>query len=420
MLDTRYVYIQDILFSKGRDAPLPNSLVRNALADYEESKAKTEEYVPPQDSANSQIDTELRAIAEQLDVCIKIVGCGGGGSNTINRCVDGGIDGAQLCALNTDAKHLLTVRAPRKILIGRTLTRGLGAGAIPQVGEQAARENDMEIRDFLNGANIVFITAGMGGGTGTGSAHYVARIAKEQFQALALGVVTLPFKAEGALRMENALMGLNRLRMLCDTTIVIPNDKLLELVPKLPVDAAFKVADEVLMQTLKGLTEIITKPGLVNLDYSDIQTVMKEGGVAFVGIGEADDKEDDRVSEAVNEALSSPLLGEIDLKDAQGALIRVVGGPDMTVSEAEKAADIVSSKMSDRARIIWGCSVEPEQQGTIKVLLIITGAKSKYLVGSGYEDITQSGDTISMPSQASYNENSYAPSGDDTGIDFVR
>jgi cell division protein FtsZ len=407
--------------SKGRDAPLPNSLVRNALADYEEPKAKTEEYVPPQDSANSKIDAELRAIADQLDVCIKIVGCGGGGSNTINRCVDGGIDGAQLCALNTDAKHLLTVRAPRKILIGRTLTRGLGAGAIPQVGEQAAKENDMEIRDFLNGANIVFVTAGLGGGTGTGSAHFVARIAKEQFQALTLGVVTLPFKAEGALRMENALMGLNRLRMLCDTTIVIPNDKLLELVPKLPVDAAFKVADEVLMQTLKGLTEIITKPGLVNLDYSDIQTVMKEGGVAFVGIGEADDSDDDRVTSAVNEALSSPLLGEIALKDAQGALIRVVGGPDMTVSEAEKAADIVSSKMSDRARIIWGCSVEPDQQGTIKVLLIITGAKSKYLIGSGYEDITESMDTVGMPRQNSYNQtSSYAQSRDDTGIDFVR
>lgn len=420
MLDARYVYIQGNPLLIWRDAPLPNSLVRNALADYEEQKAKSEEIVPPQDSKTSEVDAELRAIAEQLDVCIKIIGCGGGGSNTINRCVDAGIDGAQLCALNTDAKHLLTVRAPRKILIGRTLTRGLGAGAIPHVGEQAARENDMEIRDFLNGANIVFITAGMGGGTGTGSAHYVGRIAKEQFQALTLGVVTLPFKAEGALRMENALMGLNRLRMLCDTTIVIPNDKLLELVPKLPVDAAFKVADEVLMQTLKGLTEIITKPGLVNLDYSDIQTVMKEGGVAFVGIGEADESEDDRVSVAVNEALSSPLLGEIDLKDAQGALIRVVGGPDMTVSEAEKAADIVSSRMNDRARIIWGCSVEPELEGTIKVLLIITGAKSKYLVGSGYEDITQPLDEVGMPSQTNYDQSPYKQRDDDTGIDFVR
>jgi len=400
---------------------MPNSLVRNALADYEAERASGNGNTSAQDSNSSEIDAELKRIAEQLDVCIKIVGCGGGGSNTINRCVDGGIDGAQLCALNTDAKHLLTIRAPKKILIGKTLTRGLGAGALPQVGEQAARENDMEIRDFLNGANIVFITAGMGGGTGTGAAHYVARIAKEQFQALTLGVVTLPFKAEGALRMENALMGLNRLRMLCDTTVVIPNDKLLELVPKLPVDAAFKVADEVLMQTLKGLTEIITKPGLVNLDYSDIQTVMKEGGVAFVGIGEADENEDDRVKMAVNEALSSPLLGEIDLQEAQGALIRVVGGPDMTVSEAEQAADIVSSRMSDRARIIWGCSVEPEQEGTIKVLLIITGAKSKYMLGKNGASVPESLGDQGMKGRQEYAQpGGYAQSDDDTGIDFVR
>ncbi|MFP4546310.1 MAG: cell division protein FtsZ [Methanomassiliicoccales archaeon] len=376
-----------------------------------------------QNSNSSQVDEELKKIADQLDVCIKIVGSGGGGSNTINRCVEAGIDGAQLCALNTDAKHLLTVRASKKILIGKTLTKGLGAGAIPHVGEQAARENDMEIREFLNGASIVFVTAGMGGGTGTGAAHYVARIAKEQFQSLTLGVVTLPFKAEGSMRMENALQGLNRLRMLCDTTIVIPNDKLLELVPKLPVDAAFKVADEVLMQTLKGLTEIITKPGLVNLDYSDIQTIMKEGGVAFVGIGEADQDEDDRVEVAVQEALSSPLLGEIDPREAQGALIRVVGGPEMTVSEAEKAAEIVSSRMSDRARIIWGCSVEEEQEGSIRILLIITGAKSKYMLGNEGGQVTSPIDDrmeVSKMQAPAHDYGYSSQSDDDTGIDFVR
>ncbi len=157
---------------------------------------------------------------------------------------------------------------------------------------------------------------------------------------------------------------------------MVPNDKLLELVPKLPVDAAFKVADEVLMQTIKGLTEIITKPGLVNLDYADIQTVMNEGGVAFVGIGEANTDEDDRVKAAVHEALTSPMLGEIDLKEAKGALIRVVGGPDMTVGEAQRAAEIVTNSVSERARIIWGCSIDPELEGTIKILLIVTGARS--------------------------------------------
>ena len=305
---------------------MTSSLVKNALANtkYENANGKADpakqEQAPSQPAPKSAIDQDLEKIAAQLDVCIKIIGCGGGGCNTINRCVDAGISGAQLCAINTDAKHLLTIRAPKKILIGKSKTRGLGAGARPEVGEESARENDSEIRDFLNGANIVFVTAGMGGGTGTGSAHYVAGIAKEQIRALTLGVVTLPFKAEGTVRMENALSGLNKLRQVCDTTIVVPNDKLLEMVPKLPVEAAFKVADEVLMQTIKGLTEIITKPGLVNLDYADIQTVMNEGGVAFVGIGEANTDADDRVKAAVHEALTSPMLGEVDLKEAKGAL----------------------------------------------------------------------------------------------------
>lgn len=361
-----------------RDALMVNSLVKHALAVTKEADQKP---APKVEQESSEVDEELKKIAAQMDVTIKIIGCGGGGSNTINRCVDAGISGAQLCAINTDAKHLLTIRAPKKILIGRTTTRGLGAGAIPEVGEQAAHENDIEIRSFLQGSTIVFVTAGMGGGTGTGSAHYVARIAKDQIQALTIGVVTLPFKAEGTIRMENAVTGLDKLRRICDTTIVIPNDKLLELVPKLPIDAAFKVADEVLMQTMKGLTEIITKPGLVNLDYSDIQTVMREGGISFVGIGEADKDTDNRVDAAVKEALTSPLLGEIDLKDAKGALIRVVGGPDMTVGEAQKAAEIVTNSVNDRARIIWGCSIEPELEGSIKVLLIVTGARSKYMLG---------------------------------------
>lgn len=393
-----------------RDALMVNSLVKHALAVPKDAEQKA---APEVEQGSSEVDEELKKIAAQMDVCIKIIGCGGGGSNTINRCVDAGISGAQLCAINTDAKHLLTVRAPKKILIGRTTTRGLGAGAIPEVGEQAAHENDIEIRNFLQGSNIVFVTAGMGGGTGTGSAHYVARIAKDQIQALTIGVVTLPFKAEGTVRMENAVAGLDKLRRICDTTIVIPNDKLLELVPKLPIDAAFKVADEVLMQTMKGLTEIITKPGLVNLDYSDIQTVMREGGISFVGIGEADKDTDNRVDAAVKEALTSPLLGEIDLKDAKGALIRVVGGPDMTVGEAQKAAEIVTNSVNDRARIIWGCSIEPELEGTIKVLLIVTGARSKYMLGKMDNNYDRLGDNVGSASRG------HRSSSDD-GIDFVR
>jgi cell division protein FtsZ len=268
----------------------------------------------------------------------------------------------------------------------------------------------------------------MGGGTGTGSAHYVARIAKEQVRALTIGVVTMPFKAEGTIRMENALDGLNKMRLICDTTIVIPNDKLLELVPKLPVDAAFKVADEVLMQTIKGLTEIITKPGLVNLDYADIMTVMNEGGVAFVGIGEGNSDEDDRVKSAVHEALTSPMLGEIELKEAKGALIRVVGGPDMTVGEAQRVAEIVTNSVSPRARIIWGCSIDPELEGVVKVLLIITGAKSKYIMSSrgapvNMQSSQQGYQQSYQQQQPQYQQQPYQqqrPRNRDDDIDFVR
>jgi cell division protein FtsZ len=399
---------------------MPKSLVKDALG---KDVQELTEQSSPQPAAKVQAtqpapptadDEEIAKIAAQLDVSIKIIGCGGGGSNTINRCVEAGVSGAQLCAINTDAKHLLAIHAPKKILIGKNITRGLGAGAIPQVGEAAAKENEREIKDFLTGANIVFVTAGMGGGTGTGSAHFAARLAKEG-KALTIGVVTLPFTAEGDVRMENAMDGLERLRRLCDTTIVIPNDKLLQLVPKLPVDAAFKVADEVLMQTIRGLTEIITKPGLVNLDYSDIMTVMNEGGVAFVGIGESEEADpEDRVESAIEEALNSPLLGEIDLKESKGALIRVVGGPDMTVSEAQKAAEVVGQRIAKHARLIWGCSIDPSLESSVKILLIVTGARSESFVGSQSE---ASGAVTSRRPAAAAGR-SYGRS--DEPIDFVR
>ena len=269
---------------------MPSSLVKEALGstnakEQANASVKTQPTTPaPVVSAS---DEELLRIAASLDISIKIIGCGGGGCNTINSMR------RRRHQRSTALRHQHRCQAPadhsgpeedthRQVKDPRPGRRRATGGR-----EEAARENDSEIRNFLNGANIVFVTAGMGGGTGTGSAHYVAAIAKEQIKALTLGVVTIPFKAEGTVRMENALSGLNKLRQACDTTIVVPNDKLLEMVPKLPIEAAFKVADEVLMQTIKGLTEIITKPGLVNLDYADIQTVMNEGGVAFVGIGEA-------------------------------------------------------------------------------------------------------------------------------------
>src|SRR3989304_789241 len=225
------------------------SIVSEALARHEEAKAK-EEPAPQRAHVESGDDDEIQKIVDSLNVSIKIIGCGGGGWNTINRCSEAGVQGAQLWAINTDAKHLLAVHAPRKILSGKRLTKGLGAGALPEVGEQAAKESEEDIRGFIKEAHIVFVTAGMGGGTGTGSAQYVARLAREEGVNLIMGIVTMPFKSEGRIRMENAEAGLEKLRKFCDTTIVIYNDKLLEMVPRLPIDAAFKGADEILLQAI--------------------------------------------------------------------------------------------------------------------------------------------------------------------------
>ena len=355
---------------------MPNILIQNALGG---ATPQTAQSVQVPEQPKSAEDMEIEKIADQLSVCIKLVGCGGAGCNTVNRCIDGGLSGIQMLALNTDAKHLLTIKSPKKILLGKMSTRGLGAGARPEVGEKAAMENEPEIKEWLKDSQIVFVTAGMGGGTGTSSSFVVGRLAKE-LRALTVGVVTLPFRSEGEMRMENAMAGLSKLSKVCDTTIVIPNDTLIELVPNLPVQAAFKVADELLLQTIKGLTDMLTRAGLVNVDYADLKTILNEGGVSLIGVGEAEGKPIERVEDAVEEALNSPLLGKIDLKDARGALVRVVGGPDMSIEEAAKAAEIISSRIKREARLIWGCSIEPDMQGKIKLLLIITGARSQYVL----------------------------------------
>lgn len=353
---------------------MPKSLIEDALGG-----TKQENDQPAAACQRAAEDSEIEKIANQLDVCIKLVGCGGAGCNTVNRCIEAGLSNIQMLALNTDAKHLLTIRSPKKILIGKTITRGLGAGARPEIGERAAMENEPEIKDWLKDSQIVFVTAGMGGGTGTSSSFVVARLAKES-RALTVGVVTLPFKSEGELRMENAMAGLSKLSKVCDTTIVIPNDTLIELVPNLPVQAAFKVADELLQQTIGGLTDMLTRSGLVNVDYADLRTILDEGGVSLIGVGEADGKPRERIEDAVEEALNSPLLGKIDLHDARGALVRVVGGPDMNIEEAAEAAELITERIRPDARLIWGCSVEPSMVGKVKILLIVTGARSQYVL----------------------------------------
>jgi cell division protein FtsZ len=340
---------------------------------------------------DTRVDAELEAMLTKLRTNVKIVGVGGGGSNTIARIFNEGVVGAELYAANTDAQHLLAIRSPKKILLGRRVTRGLGAGALPQIGEEAAREADEELRAILTGADIVFVTCGLGGGTGTGGSGYIARMAKEM-GALTIGVVTMPFRGEGRLRMEAAEWGLDRLREAADTVITIPNDKLLDLVPRLSLQAAFKFADEVLMRAIKGLTELITKPGLVNLDFNDVKTIMKGGGVAMIGLGESQAVGDQRALEAIEEAINSPLL-EVDISGATGVLVNVTGGSDMTIGEAEKVAEVVQSRVSQNARIIWGASVDPGLEHTMRVLLVATGVKSTQILGkkTGHEVATKGG-----------------------------
>lgn len=377
------------------------SIVNQALNRHEKDeksekkkpRGKTIEEVDKEKIEGAPEDEELRDLLETLEVKIRIFGCGGGGCNTLDRLTEEGITGAELIACNTDAKHLLHTHAQKKVLIGKNTTRGLGAGARPEIGEDSARESKEELKKHIEGADIVFITAGMGGGTGTGTAPVVAELAKEE-EALVMGIVTLPFEGEGKERMKNAKKGLQKLERYCDTTVIIPNDKLLELVPNLSLNAAFKVADEILMESIKGMTEIITKPGLVNLDYNDVRTIMDDGGVAMIGIGDSDDP-NNRVDDAVNQAIGSPLLGEIDLSEATGALIRVTGGPDMTVTEAERAADLVNEKISGEARIIWGCNVEEELKNTMKILLVITNVHSES-DQLAHKSMISSGDGIDM------------------------
>ncbi|PIN92141.1 cell division protein FtsZ [Candidatus Pacearchaeota archaeon CG10_big_fil_rev_8_21_14_0_10_35_13] len=330
------------------------------------------------DSEVLAIDKELEEIIKQQSAKVKVVGVGGGGNNTLSRMKEIGIKGAEMIAINTDAQDLLYSNADHKILIGRELTRGTGAGSNPKIGEEAARESESEIKKKISGSDMVFITCGLGGGTGTGAAPVVAELAKKQ-GALTIGVVTFPFTIEGNKRVENALYGLERLESIVDTLILIPNDKLLELAPELPLHTAFKIADEILTNAVKGITELITKAGLVNLDFADVKAVMTNGGVSLIGMGEADSQQ--RAIEAVEKAIQNPLL-DADISNAEGALINIIGGQDLSLDEAKTVIEYIGNKLSPEAKIIWGAQVSEDMDKSIRVLLIVTGAKSSQLLGS--------------------------------------
>lgn len=324
-----------------------------------------------------EIDKELAELIKKQTAKIKVIGIGGGGNNSLSRMREIGIKGGELIAINTDAQDLLYANADQKILIGRELTQGMGAGSNPRVGHEAAKESASEIKKKLAGSDMVFITCGMGGGTGTGAAPVIADIAKKS-GALTIGVITLPFTIEGAKRIENAMEGLERMESTVDTLIVIPNDKLLELAPELPLHTAFKIADEILTNAVKGVTELVTSSGLVNLDFADIKAVMVDGGVSLIGMGESDIE--DRALDSVEKAINNPLL-DVDISNATGALVNIVGGPNMSLDECKSIIEQIGNKLSPNAKLIWGAQIAEDMDKVIRVLLIATGVKSNQITG---------------------------------------
>ncbi len=363
---------------------------------YEEEQMQDEERIPvesqeendvevsidipkPTTEDSLDIEKEEKKEEDQFDAHkarILVIGAGGAGNNCINRLTEKGVSGATTLAINTDAKHLKFTQAHSKILIGKDLTKGLGAGGYPEVGRNAAKESKAELKKELQDVDLVFLTCGLGGGTGTGAVPIVAKLAKDA-GAIVIAAVTLPFKIEGA-RIVKAEEGLAELRASCDTVIVIENQKLLKFAGDMPLKKAFGVADELISTMIKGITETISEPSLVNLDYADVKAVMQSGGVAAIGVGESEDE--NRAEAAIMKALNHPLL-EVDYKGATGALIQIIGGEDMTLDEINTIGETVSGQLDSDAQVIWGARISPEMEGKIHVITIVTGVKSPYILG---------------------------------------
>jgi len=354
--------------------------VKNIIDDaIKESEKRMENDHP--DRISAELDDDLIEIMNGSRAKIFVVGAGGAGNNTVSRLNEIGIDDVDTIAVNTDAQDLYYSQANEKILLGKKICGGLGAGGKPDVGEKCAEESEDDIKEKLENADMVFITCGLGGGTGTGSAPIIAKLAKKA-GALTVAVATMPFSSEGLRRRENAEKGLEKLQDSADTVIVIPNDKLLEVAPNLPLNKAFSVTDEILGRAVKGITELITKQGLVALDFADIRSIMQGSGMAMIGMGESDTG--DRALESVHEALNSPLL-DLDISDAKGALINISGSSDLTLHESEKIVQIVADKLDPEANIIWGAQIDDSLQNTIRTTIVVSGVRSHYLYTDRFE-----------------------------------
>jgi cell division protein FtsZ len=307
---------------------------------------------------------------------IKVIGVGGAGNNMVSWLYKKGIRGAEVIAVNTDKQHLDISESDKKFIIGREVTRGLGCGGFPQKGAEAAQESMLQLKETLRGSDMVFVCAGMGGGTGTGAAPVVAQVAKE-LGGIVIGTVTMPFNIERA-RIDKAEFGLQQLRNVSDTVVVIDNNRLVQIAGNLPVQQAFAVANELISTMIKGIVETIAVPSLVNLDYADVKAIMTSGGVAAIGVGSSDTN--NRVDEAVRGALSNPLL-DISYKGATGALIHVVGGPDLTLDEINRVGELVTETMDEDANVIWGARVADDMKGKLMVMTIVTGVSSPWILG---------------------------------------
>jgi cell division protein FtsZ len=302
---------------------------------------------------------------------MKVVGVGGGGGNAVNRMIEEHLTGVQFISVNTDAQALGNSRSDIKVQIGKKLTRGLGAGARPEIGRQAIEENRDEVLEHLQGADLVFVTCGMGGGTGTGAAPIIAQIAKD-IGALTVGIVTKPFLFEGRKRMKQAEMGITELRRNVDTMIVVPNERLLAVVGKgIPFQDALKKADEVLLNATRGIASLITSAGIINVDFADVRTVMQNGGAALMGTGVG--RGENRALEAAQQAISSPLLDNVSINGASGVLINILGGADLTLGEATQISEIIHDAVGDDAQIIFGAGGDPNLTGEVRVTVIATG-----------------------------------------------
>lgn len=351
------------------------SLINNTIKESEKRRERSA--VEEHRQYNDNIDNDLKEIIQRSRAKICVVGTGGAGNNTVSRLTEIGITGAETISINTDAQDLFYSKADQKLLIGKSTCGGLGAGGIPEIGEESAEENEEQIKNKLEGADMVFVTCGLGGGTGTGSAPVISKLSKK-IGALTIAVATMPFSAEGLKRRENAEKGLEKLQNAADTVIVIPNDKLLEVAPNLPINKAFMVADELLGRAVKGITELITKPGLVSLDFADIRSIMVGSGMAMIGMGESDSG--DRAIESVHEALNSPLL-DLDISNAKGALINISGSSDLTLNEAEKVVQIVADELDPDANIIWGTQIQEDLENIIRTTIVVAGVKSPHIFG---------------------------------------